>query len=336
VRKIDVIALTLVVVVASAGVTYYVSRHPLRRSTEERIQIGAEKPIQKLSPGDILKPPQPTATPATGASGSEEQATSAALALHTSIIVHPEWKPGATHVMGAYAITKQQGFIAPTWSPLGLDVAFTTYERAGIWVAGPNGTDARQVSDDRLPQLDFAWSADGMQLTMSAVDRRPIALMLTGEKYPIPEIPRRVTEREGNIYVADDEGGLQRITGSQDRFSGPKLSPDETLVAYAGIETGLYISTVDGKRTISVGKGENPSWLPDSSGIVYDIPISDGAHTIDGDLWFAAADGSERTNITNTPGIVEAWPAVSPDGLRIAFVAEGAVYVGKLVRPKKP
>jgi Tol biopolymer transport system component len=84
-----------------------------------------------------------------------------------------------------------------------------------------------------------------------------------------------------------------------------------------------------------VGKGEHPSWLPDSSGIVYDIPISDGARVIDSDLWFAASDGSERTNLTNTPGIAESWPAVSPDGSRIAFVAEGAVYIGKFVRSRK-
>jgi len=322
-------------VVASAGVTYYIAKHPLRQSREEKIRIGVEKPIQKLSPSDILKSPQVSLTteaktPAVGDAGTSPSVTEV-----SSLIIHPEWKPGATHVLGAYAVTKPRQFVGPVWSPLGLDVAFTTQDRAGIWIAGPNTVDARQLTDDRLSESEIIWAADGMQILMSAIDRRPVSLMLTGEKYPVPEIPKPVFEREGNIYIVDEEGESKRISGSQDRFHSPKLSPDQTLVAYVGIETGLYVTTADGKRTISVGKGQNPSWLPDSSGIVYDIPISDGLRTIDGDLWYAAADGSERTNITNTPGIVEAYPAVSPDGQRITFVAEGAVYIGRLVRPKK-
>lgn len=334
-RRIDLIALTLVAVVASAGVTYYLAKHPLRRAREERIAIGVSKAKQKLAPRDILKPPQPTLAKETPSAGEGDKATTPTESQRTSLIVHPPWQPGGTHVLGAYPVTKPGDFIHPTWSPLGLDLVFTTRQLDGVWTAGPNSFDARQISDDRLAGAEMTWANDGLQVIIQSIDRRPVALMLTGEKYPLPELPQKVVVREGQIYIRDEDGGLKRITGSQDRFYGPKLSPDETLVAYIGIETGIYISTVDGKHTISVGKGENPSWLPDSSGIVYDIPMSDGLTVIDGDLWYAAADGSERTNITNTPGIVESHPAVSPDGQRIAFIAEGAVYVGRFIRPRK-
>lgn len=333
-RKVDVAALTLVVVIASAAVTYYIAKHPLRDSQSDEIRIGASQAIRKLSPREILKTPAPTVLAGGEASASEGQTTGAA-AQERMLIVHPSWKSGTTHVEGAYAVTKPNDFIALKWSPLGLDIAFTRKDFSGLWIAGPNSTEARQVVDDKLPDLNFEWAPDGMQIYTMAIDRRPIAIMLSGEKYPIAQLQRHVFEREGNIYVVDEDGNPQRITGSQDRFFGPQLSPDGSRVAYSGTETGLYISTVDGKQTLSVGKGEHPSWLPDSSGIVYDIPISDGARVIDGDLWFAASDGSERTNLTNTPGIAESWPAVSPDGSRIAFVAEGAVYIGKFVRSRK-
>lgn len=334
-RKVDVIALTLVVVVASAAVTYYVAKHPLRRGESEKIQIGAQEPIQKLSPREILKTPPPQTTAASEERLADDQSTTAVRTTDRMLIVHPPWKPGTTHVEGAYAVTKPNDFVAVKWSPLGLDIAFTRRDKNGLWLAGPNTTEARLVVDDKLPDFNFEWAEDGMQLYSIAIDRRPVAIMLSGEKYPVPALPERAFEREGNIYVLDSEGNPRRITGSQDRFFGPKLSPDETLVVFSGVETGLYISSIDGKRTISVGKGENPSWLPDSTGIVFDIPISDGMRVVDGDLWYAATDGSERTNITNTPGIAESWPAVSPDGARIAFIAEGAVYVGKFVRQKK-
>ncbi len=329
-RRIDVIALTLVIVVASVGVTYYIATHPLRRGADERIVVGPNEPIKKLSPKEIIKPP--VATPVSNNETDSETTTTQEQRI---VIIYPPWKAGTTHVEGAYAVTKPGDYVGVLWSPLGLDIAFTRPDRSGVWIAGPNTSEARQISDDKLGDLDFTWATDGMQLYTTAIDRRPVALMLTGERYPVAELPKRVFEREGNIYVLDEEGNAQRITGSQDRFYGPRLSPDERLVVYAGTETGLYISTVDGKKTISVGKGEHPSWLPDSSGIVYDIPISDGSKIIDGDLWFAAADGSERSNLTNTPGIVESYPSISPDGARIAFVAEGAVYVGKFVRGKR-
>lgn len=336
-RRIDAIALALVVVVISGGLTYYVARNPLRGDSTQRIEIGPKDSIKKLSPREILAPPTPTPAEreqrSPDSSGSSVATT--APAVLTAVIVHPPWKPGHTRVEGAYAVTKPGQFIRPEWSPLGLDIAFTTQELKGLWVAGPNTTDARLLSDDKLPEADFFWGSDGMQIYVFTPDRRPVALMLTGEKYPLPELRRAVFEREGNIYYETEEGEIRRITGSQDRFYGARLSPDESLVAYAGTETGLYISSLDGKRTISVGKGQHPAWLPDSSGIVYDIPISDGNRLVDGDLWFAAADGSERTNITDTPGIIESWPAISPDGGRIAFVAEGAVYVGKFVRPRR-
>src|ERR671913_155659 len=41
------------------------------------------------------------------------------------------------------------------------------------------------------------------------------------------------------------------------------------------------------------------------------------------DLWVMDADGTNQTNLTNTPGINEGQPAWSPDGTKIAFTGPG-------------
>ena len=43
----------------------------------------------------------------------------------------------------------------------------------------------------------------------------------------------------------------------------------------------------------------------------------------DGDIWVMDADGTNQTNLTNTPDINERDPAWSPDGTKIAFTGPG-------------
>jgi hypothetical protein len=48
------------------------------------------------------------------------------------------------------------------------------------------------------------------------------------------------------------------------------------------------------------------------------------------DIWTMNADGSEQTNLTNTPDLNETGPAWAPDGTRIAYV-EGPVYFYRIM-----
>jgi hypothetical protein len=246
-------------------------------------------------------------------------------------VVYPDWKPGGTRVApDAQPVTEPGDFVSPKWSPVGLDIAFTRRDRSGIFLAGPMGAASRALSDDVGIGTDFSWNMDGMSLHLREPDGQYAELVITGEKYPTTAKPARVFERDSIICHQGEDGNAVPISGAHDRFHSPRLSPDETRVVFLGRETGIYIVNTDGTSLISVGPGQNPSWLPDSSGICYDIPVSDGNTAVAGDLWYAKADGTERTNLTNSPTTVESHPAVGPDGRRIAFIRDGAVWVGRI------
>ena len=320
--------------VLSISAAVYVANHPLRKSSDPNaIVVGAAEHAINVSPLDVLE----KATPAVmaGANGdSQTSPTGPRERFRREPVVYPDWRPGSTRIETATVrrVTEPANYTAPVWSPVGLDIAFTREGADGLYVAGPGGQTARLLTDDPGTGSTFMWNHDGMSVYLREPDGTYAELMITGEKYPAADRKLHVFERDNMIYYRPEEGEPVAVSGATDRFFNPVLAPDESAVVFSGRETGLYLVNVDGSSLISVGPGENPSWLPDSSGIVFNVPVSDGTRTLDSDLWYASADGRERTNLTNTPQVVETHPAVSPDGQRIAYISGGAVYVARFVR----
>ena len=367
-RKTELLIGAAALVIASVSVTLYLVNYTHQTKRTENAGVGIETPQQVISPKDLLAPARPGATgfggdPETSAStsngenaqlgdgsapsasgeasGSDASSPDASVHAPASArkITYPTWRTSDAHVEEARAVTEAAGYIAPVWSPVGLDIAFTREARNAVFICGalPGGT-ARALINDAGSGEDFTWNRDGMSLRVKAADGQYDQVLITGERYPGGSAPERTFARDEKIYFLRTlrlgESKEVQISGPEDRFSSPKLSPDETRVVYRGAETGIYIAATDGSGSISIGPGSNPAWLPDSSGIVYDQQVSDGRSIVDADLWLATADGSIRTNLTNTPGIVELYPAIAPDGERITFSAGGSLYVGKLLRPK--
>ncbi len=68
-----------------------------------------------------------------------------------------------------------------------------------------------------------------------------------------------------------------------------------------------------------------PAAVPGQNGKVAFTSERDGNR----EIYIMNADGTEQTNLTNTPGVDEYRPAWSPDGRRIAFVRSNSVWVMK-------
>ncbi|MGI8905802.1 MAG: TolB family protein [Candidatus Sumerlaeaceae bacterium] len=363
-RKTELLIGAASLVVASVSVTLYLVNHAQRTKQIQQPGGGVATPEQVLSPRDLFGTPESgktenisdsvssvslerhAATETENAPAMDTQPTitqpipvGARAPSRASKVVYPAWQTSNAQIQDARAATDPGGYISPLWSPVGLDIAFTREGRNAVFISGalPGGTVRALVNDAKCGE-DFSWNSDGMSLRVRAADGQYDQVLITGERYPAPAAPARVFSRDEKIYfIPSTRPGENRellVSGPEDRFNTPKLSPDETRVVYRGAETGLYIGAVDGSGSVNLGAGTNPSWLPDSTGIVYDQQVSDGRAIVDSDVWHAYADGSVRTNLTNTPGIVELYPSVAPDGERIAFSAGGSIYVGKLFRGK--
>jgi Tol biopolymer transport system component len=166
---------------------------------------------------------------------------------------------------------------------------------------------------DRDGTLDQVHATD---LELSQIRAQVLDLMAT-------------TSRDLQIWVSKPDGSDRiLISGPDERCFDPILSPDGGRVCYTSLEHAgsISVAQIDGTHRINLGYGSNPCWSPDGLRLVYEVTEDDGTVITNSDLYVIRFDGQARVRLTNTPDLIERWPAWSPDGTRIAFSANGAIY----------
>lgn len=139
-------------------------------------------------------------------------------------------------------------------------------------------------------------------------------------------------QQDDQIFMAIN-GTVHRVSKSPGKYYLPRLSPDGTKVVYEEISRGIYLSNVgDLDEEICLGNGNSPSWSPDSLYIAYDNPIDDGREIFSSSLYVFDVIGRKATRMPNSVSAVERRPSFSADGARVAFDANGAIYVADFVR----
>ncbi|WP_433616144.1 TolB family protein [Dactylosporangium sp. CA-139114] len=131
----------------------------------------------------------------------------------------------------------------------------------------------------------------------------------------------------GDIYTVTASGkGETDLTGTpavEDR--DPAWSADGTRIALRRYGAGpdeLWVMNADGSGlTVVPGSGtaSAPAWSPGGGTLVYEC--WSGGRT---DICSIAPDGTGLTHLTSTAGVDEHTPVWSPNGLKIAFVRDGA------------
>jgi len=113
----------------------------------------------------------------------------------------------------------------------------------------------------------------------------------------------------GALYVVGLDGtGLRRITPWGKARSTGGWSPDGQWIAFAGPPHDLYLVHPDGSGLVRIpcdldrGKPLQPRWSPDGTMLVFGLQTNG-----QGDIYTVHADGSDLTQITNTPTIDERW-----------------------------
>jgi Tol biopolymer transport system component len=244
---------------------------------------------------------------------------------------------GSRRITNPRAITsKAEGhFLSPKWSPDGLELMFSSPGFSGLYTKGLNGGAVSQVTSKDHIGFGAEWDEDGKIKTKTNDGKKQ---EFESDGTPAGSVsPEEDTSvvgpftKDDTVYYRSAEGeAALPVSQGDDRYYGGVVSPDGKYIAYNGLHTGLYVAALDGSSCVNLGEGYSPSWLPDGSGVVYNISQDDGHYLTSSDLYLATADGSMVSNLTGTPYEVEVNPTVSPDGTQVVYEVDGVIYVGTL------
>jgi Tol biopolymer transport system component len=206
---------------------------------------------------------------------------------------------------------------------------------ADIYVIEGDGTEETRLTNTRVSERVPVWSPDGERMAVLAED-----VDIYATDY---------------IYVMDSDGtDRTRVTHFRETVSAPGWSPDGERMVFVKQRPDLYVMDPDGTdRTLLTssgwGQGDPPRiygavWSPDGEKIVFasetltandDTPASAGPSSVAAEgltgIYISNADGPGLCKLTEIygtyEGVAAAGPTWSPDGDKIAFYDNGAIYL---------
>jgi Tol biopolymer transport system component len=225
----------------------------------------------------------------------------------------------------------------PAWSRVGTRIAFASTRAISAgsrWeVEGMNADGSARAPITRLAQANLAlldrpsWSPDGTKLAIAAhpVNRE---FGICVRDFIWDYFDRQSCDVR--IYTVNADG--TGLTALRPGFY-PAWSPQGDRIAfsaYRGATTEIYTMRPDGSGvtalTNNAVRDEEPAWSPDGSRLAFtsdrvqQLPNFNCCSVGPGDIYSMAANGTDvRTLVTD--GGLDAAPAWSPDGTKIAFAS---------------
>jgi Tol biopolymer transport system component len=202
-------------------------------------------------------------------------------------------------------IPRTEQATALAWSPTGRSLAFVLpgkFLDTDVYTVGRDGSDLRVVAKNAYGP---SWSPDGKRLLI-ARDAKNFRVDLD--------------------TVRSDGSGLRHLSREGDGVFAPTWSPTGDRIAFLGSDDALYLVDAHGRhrRRLAGRFGTHLSWSPDGTKLAFEIRgISPD---LNADIGTVDIESGERHTLTHDPGD-EFAPAWSPDGRKIAYVANTEIWL---------
>lgn len=245
---------------------------------------------------------------------------------------------GTAKISNVRAITtpEEGDFMAPQWSPDGLELMFSKAGYSGLYTKGILGGELNQVTGKDHIGFGAEWTKDGKIVAKNNDGERqefnPDGSPASGVDAINDANVTGAFSANDTVYYREAPGEAPvPVSAGPDRYYGGVVSPDGKYLAYNGLETGIYVKPLDGSGpAVHIGEGTNPAFTPDSNAIVFSVTQDDGQNLIAGDIYMSSLDGQTVSNLTEDSPYIEQKPVVSPDGQQIAYEVDGQIMVGTL------
>ncbi len=223
-------------------------------------------------------------------------------------------------------------------------IAYVLLQGTGkeICIADFDGTNVKQITQNKSINLSPAWAPDGKQIAFTSYLRRNPDLYLIDvdgknfqlfSRYPGLNVSpswspdgKKIAlmmgmEGKSDIYLMESNGGNPRkLTRGHGNEASPTWSPDGESIAFVSDRSGspqIYIMARDGSNvrrlTFEGSYNTNPSWSPKGDRIAF-CSRAEGRF----EIVTIGIDGSGLRRLTSNSGNNEN-PSWSPDGRYIAF-----------------
>lgn len=258
------------------------------------------------------------------------------------------------------AITSENSYTAPIWSPDGKSILVTEVGYKGLYLINVDDHEIRKLNDIQGAGYNAVWSPDSKhvyfrnkkenpdyssKLEVNSID------VISGNISVHPEInpnglqsyfmakdnisPIVYTNTKTLLIEAQtfDKSKTWVITKDPGQYYQAILSPDRTkVVLHNGGE--MFVYSIDGSGLISsLGRGIACSWTSDSENILYFLGEDDGHQSTGSELYLCSSDGLYKWKLTDTSDVFEMFPSLSPDNKIIVYSDDksGKVFIANLI-----
>ncbi|BBM87669.1 N-acetylmuramoyl-L-alanine amidase family protein [Candidatus Uabimicrobium amorphum] len=225
-------------------------------------------------------------------------------------------------------IRTSDSYMAPKWSPDGTALLITHPGYNGVRVMKMDDYSIHNVSSANTYNAKWISSHE---IVCGAKDETKLLDTVTGKTvstFAGLDMPIAVV-KDGTLTVAEHVISLEN-----DVIFNAVASPDNKFVAYESLKNGIHVVNVESGKSVRIGQGNNPAWMPDSTGIVFDRALDNGHEITQSNIFLASVDGQNVVNLTQNLSLIAQRPSVSPDGQKIAFDAQGSIFIAAFAEQK--